>query len=1097
MDQYYRSGLPCFIPMSMMDETGKPLPDEKIQLSVNDKDVASLTTDSAGKAQYWLDTTGYHDPNINITITYRNNDHCYYLEYSNALYPTAQYRFQRFFAPTGSFVEIQREGKELSCGKNHTVKVRYLLCEECVRKNGKQSFYVQCLSRLNFIHHQKIVVDVSEAYSGSFTFDIPVTTEYFQNADIIVTSIVRNNVIAHSINVNTEKCFKNEVSMSFSAEVVEPGSEVEVLVTAAPLSFCGLRAYDRSLSSFQSYESLGPDTIFYNLYFLRQHGYNVDGIDFNEPAPPCQDPNKQIFCKDGYYVQVSPRTDGDSSQYFRALGVMVYTTKPLLKPVVCGTPEIQTFRPLFSEVVADSMAAKASPSPSGNAAPGTKETIRTNMAEEFGFSIIQTDSTGHASETVQVPDSITGWIGNALCVSKHEGFGKTNYTANITTFLMFFVDMTVPLSICREEVLVVPTAVSNYNKDHYVTVKVTMQSSDDYEITPVQGAEEERCIPPGEKAFFYFRVSGKTLGSTNLTCTAETTSIGKSCNGPSDPSVPQRKDTVVKKINVEADGVLYEDTKNFFICVNNSSETRHFTLSLPENVVQDSAKTSFGALGDFLRISYNNIDNLLLLPLSCCEHTVFCLLPLVHLMDYCRFTGQLTDDMEKESITKMNLGIQRLWNCWGFTGAYGTFYSTSSSGNSWVTVTVYSALNELSEYVQIDESIQDQTLVWFSTIQDQQTGCFNPQGYSLSLKARTNPRYALTALANIAFHMQNRPLEVSMREKSMACVEEAHRNGNLDVYLKAMLLHSYTLSKQWGPWGPLYEDIMKQAVREGGTIYWVYKDKWEAAFGPGGPRSRNSAEVEMASRVLFCAMSHPNSSEYLTDGSQIALGIVEVFNSRGGAVSSPDTSMALQALSLYGMRTFVKDSNHQVKLLSDGEVIGIIGLTPENRFLQQQIQLPQSTGNYDLAVTGTGCMLAQVTTKCNIKVPKDNSAFSLTASTSSQSCKFGAAKSFTLNISASFIGEPNSCNMPVLEILCITGYSEDRMKLYELIRAGTIGRTERMGNRLYLYFDGVRMAPQITSTPVRTASDRTQKAAPEKHQNFHRIRVTASCWKSF
>lgn len=65
------------------------------------------------------------------------------------------------------------------------------------------------------------------------------------------------------------------------------------------------------------------------------------------------------------------------------------------------------------------------------------------------------------SEQYTLPDTITEWVGKAVCVNSEKGLGISPRAA-ITTFTPFFVDLTLPPTIKRGEILPVKISVFNY-----------------------------------------------------------------------------------------------------------------------------------------------------------------------------------------------------------------------------------------------------------------------------------------------------------------------------------------------------------------------------------------------------------------------------------------------------------------------------------------------------------------------------------------------------------------------------------------------------------------------------------------------------------
>jgi len=68
---------------------------------------------------------------------------------------------------------------------------------------------------------------------------------------------------------------------------------------------------------------------------------------------------------------------------------------------------------------------------------------------------------GEASVDTKVPDTITQWIGNAVCMNYEDGLG-VSAPAALTAFQPFFVSMNLPYSVIRTEKLQVKLTVSNY-----------------------------------------------------------------------------------------------------------------------------------------------------------------------------------------------------------------------------------------------------------------------------------------------------------------------------------------------------------------------------------------------------------------------------------------------------------------------------------------------------------------------------------------------------------------------------------------------------------------------------------------------------------
>ena len=63
------------------------------------------------------------------------------------------------------------------------------------------------------------------------------------------------------------------------------------------------------------------------------------------------------------------------------------------------------------------------------------------------------------SETL--PDTITEWVGNTICVNERTGLGVSD-VARVTTFQPFFMSVRMPYSVIRGEVVNVDVVIFNY-----------------------------------------------------------------------------------------------------------------------------------------------------------------------------------------------------------------------------------------------------------------------------------------------------------------------------------------------------------------------------------------------------------------------------------------------------------------------------------------------------------------------------------------------------------------------------------------------------------------------------------------------------------
>lgn len=70
-------------------------------------------------------------------------------------------------------------------------------------------------------------------------------------------------------------------------------------------------------------------------------------------------------------------------------------------------------------------------------------------------------ASGRVGQVLELPDTITQWMGSAVCIHDTLGMGISN-KAFLTTFKALFVDLTLPPTIKQSEILHVKISVFNY-----------------------------------------------------------------------------------------------------------------------------------------------------------------------------------------------------------------------------------------------------------------------------------------------------------------------------------------------------------------------------------------------------------------------------------------------------------------------------------------------------------------------------------------------------------------------------------------------------------------------------------------------------------
>ncbi|XP_077112077.1 ovostatin-like [Ranitomeya variabilis] len=1051
MNQYYKRGLPYTVTVFLRDENDLPMVGEEVQLEFDGSlEIQKIITDSNGAANYDIDTSNFFVPNFTIRASYPNTEQCYNAFGQYPYYPTAEFWVFRFYSVTGSFLQIIPPEGTLSCGRSQKIQVQFLLSTAGICDGATNAtFYYLAMSRTQIIYYGQKDVTLTYAMNGTFFFELPITSEMAFKTDLIVYCILQNEIISDTKSLNVENCFKNEVSLSFSAEIGPPASNVSIQISASPHSLCAVSVIDSSILLLNPYIKLTPETVYSSLQYW-SYGYNVGGFNVEEPGPPCEDPNKQIFCNGNYYVPVSSDNEGDTYNNLKNIGLIVGTDLTVRKPEVCQ-PSVPTYpKPIINEVgettPSDSTAQKIS-------SPESVEKIRRNFTDTWVWTKVSTNVDGNGTIFQTVPDTITEWKGSMICTSKDDGFGMTKDFANFITFLRFFVEMSLPYSFKRGEILVLIASVSNY-LDQCVKVYVHLWDCNDYTAT-VQEGEQDTCICTGKKAYYRWNINAKILGVTNFTITAQTTYISQTCGGENNISHPVYEDTVSQSIIIEPEGIQKEATSSHLICLQgNSYQNYNIQLKLfpPPGMVPDSALAFLTVVGNIVCLPLQNLQNLVQMPFGCGEQNLARIAPIPFILHYLRITHQLTDVFLQRGIQSMNIGYARQLKYRLWSGAYSLFSGVNMEPNSWLTVNVFKTFAECKKYIYIDDTIQQQTLIWLSNLQQLDSGCFRPIGDPvMTWREVSDNDVTYTAIFSIACLESNYSLGITLLSGALTCLQNVvDTNHNLSVYQQAIMAYVFTLAQDWDRRECLLTSLMSKAIMEGGMIHWERDDKPAARpvdffYPPSSP-----AEVKITAYVLLVLALGPNATGELTTMGKISVWLIRQQNPYGGFQSTEDTVVALQALSAFAKFVFTPNAHQTIKVTGQNQIT----VDKLNSFLIQRRPL-SVPGDYIVSIKGTGCCLVQGTVRYNVPVPQENSTFLLSANTSSTSCVNGVAYTFAISISVSYRGNRSQTNMVVIDITMLSGYQEDYWSLQELVNSRVISNFETKNNHVYLYLKSV------------------------------------------
>uniref|UniRef100_A0A8C4M689 Alpha-2-macroglobulin n=1 Tax=Equus asinus asinus TaxID=83772 RepID=A0A8C4M689_EQUAS len=657
-------------------------------------------------------------------------------------------------------------------------------------------------------------------------------------------------------------------------------------------------------------------------------------------------------------------------------------------------------------------------------------------------------SSGGSGLAKQVPDTITEWKANALCLSKTTGLGLSPIIS-LQVFQPFFLELTLPYSVVRGEDFILKATVFNY-LFHCIRVSVQLDISPAFSAVPVEKNEDSHCVCGNGQKTVSWAVTPKSPGKVNFTATAEALRSQELC-GNEVPEVPAfgQKDTVVKPLLVEvckciALSNIYE-TVTFHPKNVETGVPEKLSLKVPSDVVKGSARATYSVLGDILGSAMQNLQNLLQMPYGCGEQNMVLFVPNIYVLNYLSETQQLTEKIKSKAISHLISGYQRQLNYKHSDGSYSTFgdHDGRSQGNTWLTAFVLKSFAQARSYIYVEDSHITNSLTWLSQKQ-KENGCFQSSGLLLNnaIKGGVDDEVTLSAYITIALLEMPLPVTHQVVRNALFCLENAWRStseaqGSL-VYTKALLAYAFALAGNQAKRSELLESLDKEAVKEEDSIHWQRPGKFQEAkelyYQPRAP----SAEVEMTSYLLLAYLTAQPapSSEDLSVASRIVKWITKQQNPNGGFSSTQDTVVALQALSKYGAATFTKREKEAIVTVKSSRTFSEeFQVDDTNRLLLQEVELPEIPGEYSTTVSGSGCVYLQTSLRYNILPKKEGKVpFTLKVDPLAKNCDgIDVHRKFQIHINISYTGERASSNMVIVDVKMVSGFIPVKTSVKKLI----------------------------------------------------------------
>ncbi|NWZ91880.1 A2ML1 protein, partial [Nesospiza acunhae] len=831
-------------------------------------------------------------------------------------------------------------------------------------------------------------------YLGSFSLTLPIGNDFLPDIKLLVYAIFSDGeVVADTEEFVVAMCFSHQVALEFSHKEEVPGSQVRLNLMAAPGSLCSVRAVDKSV-------------------LLKRNKIPTEHNNFNIPC-------SLLFISDLLSVLFSQK-----------LRMKIFTNTRIKKPVSCVLPKFHKKIPLRKHSI---LATHADSKPHSD--DKEKPKPRTLFPETWIWDLVSVGDDGQASLQVAVLGTITEWNANTFCVAD-IGFGFSPMTS-LRVFQPFFVDASLPYSVIQGETFKLKATVFNYLKD-CIQVHTTLTETPELKVDACPSCQFTSCLCANEAKTFVWNVTSHSLCANKIAVTP----------------LQGGRDAVIKSLLVKPGGVLQEKTQNAFLCPADNTISEEFSLTLPAEVLEGSARVMFSVIGDIMGPALQNLDQLLDMPFGCGEQNMVQFAPNIFILQYLNKTKQLDPEIKAIALTFLTIGYQRQLLYKHDDGSYSAFGKSDEQGNTWLTAFVARSFGQASSHIYIDKDHVHSALRWLQKHQ-LPSGCFQSVGklFNNDLKGGVEDTISLTAYiaaALVELHLEKND---TMLKNALHCL----KNVALDetsLYVKALMAYVFTLSKDMEMRKQLLDMVQKETV----LLFHIFLPPSAQLLTSESADETSSSMIETVAYIVLAHVSKPDSSFNEASVSKLVHWLSAQRNAFGGFASTQDTVVSLQALAQYA--ALIPQEMRDVKAEVKGK-----GASPlefhvhrNNKLVLHQASLPADTGSYTVQATGSGCVYVQVRTReeqSSQALPltmKGEEVFLLDVETVPRQCD-GVRKEFDIHVSVRYVGDRGTSNMALVEVEMLSGFIPVQSSVKELEKTTLVKKIEIKPDKITVYLE--------------------------------------------
>ncbi|KAK7889726.1 hypothetical protein WMY93_025286 [Mugilogobius chulae] len=378
--------------------------------------------------------------------------------------------------------------------------------------------------------------------------------------------------VTDSLQIPVQLSFQNQVSVSLSANESMPGESLTMRVHGQKGSCVCVATVDKSMYLIKPGFQMTPDKVFQELVdFDVSDTFGVPKDDGHFWWPGLSSKRRRRSSVFPWHWDITK----DARFAFTETGLVVMTDMVSLNHRQSGGIYTDEAVPAFQPHTSAIVAATHTRSPAR-----AEQRRRTFFPETWIWHCLNISSeSGHTELRLDVPDSITTWVTDAIGLSEESGLGLAK-KVELRVFQPFFVDFTLPYSLIRGEQTKVPLTVYNYlSTCSEVHIKISVPKGIKFVGHPGKHhLTRKKCVAPGEAASTSIVLSFTELGTANITARAMAYNEASCCtdgflSSRTSSDVDEKRnpvglDFVRRTVLVEPEGLPREYTYSVFFCPN-------------------------------------------------------------------------------------------------------------------------------------------------------------------------------------------------------------------------------------------------------------------------------------------------------------------------------------------------------------------------------------------------------------------------------------------------------------------------------------------------------------------------------------------------